>query len=97
MAKRENKYKLLLEQVELANGEAGNREPIEIEFTNHDEVFGIIDRLRQKNPFGDTEKAAQFALGLKLFSEVMIKNRSHPLFEDLLPPFGEFMKKLKAS
>jgi len=33
---------------------------------------------------------------LKLFSEVMIKNRNHPLFEELLPAFKTFMEKLKA-
>jgi hypothetical protein len=34
-------------------------------------------------------------IGLKLFSEVMLKNRNHPLFEEFLPAFGVFMKKLK--
>lgn len=35
-------------------------------------------------------------LGLKLFSEVMLKNRKDPLFEEITPAFGAFMKKLKA-
>jgi hypothetical protein len=34
-------------------------------------------------------------LGLKLFSEVIIRNRHNPLFEDFAPSFKEFMKKLK--
>ncbi|WP_198172447.1 DUF3861 family protein [Hymenobacter ginkgonis] len=30
--------------------------------------------------FNSPEEAAQFALGLKLFSAVMLKHRAHPLF-----------------
>ena len=34
-------------------------------------------------------------VGLKLLGEVMLKNRSHPLFEEFGPQFGQFMKRLK--
>lgn len=40
--------------------------------------------------------AQELALGLKLFTEVMLKNKQHPLFEDLRPAIMEFMKKLKS-
>nr|WP_262147064.1 DUF3861 domain-containing protein [Chryseobacterium foetidum] len=33
---------------------------------------------------------------MKLFTEVLIKNKNHPLFEDLSPAISEFMKKLKS-
>lgn len=52
---------------------------MEIDFDNHDEIFQIIERLQDKNPFDDVSQAAQFALGLKLFSEVRLKNRTHLL------------------
>lgn len=38
-----------------------------------------------------------FAVGLKLFSEVLLQNRKNPLFEDIAPAFRDFMKKLKNS
>ncbi|MGL4410083.1 MAG: DUF3861 family protein [Zoogloea sp.] len=41
------------------------------------------------------ESATAFAVGLKLFGEVMLENRQHPLFADFLPQFGQFMKQLK--
>jgi hypothetical protein len=66
------------------------------QFDNHDEVFSIIEKIKEKDPFSNQEQAAEFALGLKLFSEVMIKNRNHPLFEELTPAFGSFMKRLKS-
>ncbi len=29
------------------------------------------------------------------FSEVMLEHKDHPLFEEFLPQFGQFMKNLK--
>ena len=97
MSKRTNKYKLTLEPLELAGGEAATEEALSLEFENHDELFGIIKRVKQKNLFGDVSQSAEFAIGLKMFSEVMLKNRTHPIFEELAPAFKEFMKKLKQS
>ena len=96
MAKKTNRYNLILTQISLANGEQGNHLPLDITFENHDEIFGIIERIQQKDPFNNSAQAAEFALGLKLFSEVMIKNRDNPLFAELLPAFKPFMEKLKA-
>jgi len=97
MTKRANKYRLALEQLESAGEEKGLHGPLQLEFDNHDELFGIIDRVKQKNPFGDPDHSTQFAIGLKMFSEVLLKNRSNPLFEEFAPAFREFMKKLKQS
>jgi len=96
MAKRANQYNLVLTQISLANGEPGNQLPLDITFENHDEIFGIIEKIKQKDPFNNPDQAAEFALGLKLFSEVMIKNRENSLFRELLPAFKPFMEKLKA-
>jgi hypothetical protein len=97
MNKRSNKYKLTLEQLARANGEAGAQTPLQFEFDNHDEVFSIIERIKQKNLFANEGDAQEFAVGLKLFSEVMLRNRTHPLFEEMQPTFKAFMQKLKAS
>ena len=56
---------------------------------------GIIARIRQRGDF-DADTAASFALGLKLFGQVMLTHRDHPLFEEMGPQFGAFMKKLKS-
>lgn len=97
MNKRTNKYKLTLEPLELAKGDAAKEELLSLEFENHDEIFGIIERVKQKKLFGDDNQSAEFAIGLKMFGEVMLKNRNHPIFEELAPAFKEFMKKLKQS
>jgi len=96
MEKRAHQYKLTLAYLKNNKGEKMAREPLEISFENHDDIFNIIDRQKAKGLFGDAQQATEFAIGLKLFSEVMLKNRKHPLFEELAPAFSEFMKKLKA-
>lgn len=87
--------KLQLEQY--ANGESEPAKELELRFDNHDELFGIIEKIQEKNLFNTKEEATEFAIGLKMFSEVMIRNRKHPLFEDLQAAFPLFMKKLKSS
>ena len=65
-------------------------------YRNHDEILSIVERLgaRDDLPFtGDKSKA--FAVGLKLFSESLLENRKHPLFDDLRDAFRAFMMTLK--
>ncbi|MBE9462919.1 DUF3861 domain-containing protein [Dyadobacter subterraneus] len=97
MEKRTNRYRLNLKYLSSAKDDAVLPEPVEIEFENHDNIFAIIETLKEKNLFTDENQATEFAIGLKLFSEVMIKNKNMPLFEEFFPAFGAFMKKLKSS
>lgn len=96
MTKRSNKYYLTLSLKEYANGETEPAKELGIQFENHDEIFGIIDRIKDKNLFDTPEEATQFALGLKLFSEIKLKHRKNPLFDELNEVFPVFMKKLKS-
>jgi len=96
MEKKANKYHLTLVLTQYANGATEPSKQLELDFTNHDEIFEIVERLQAKDPFDDQELAVEFAIGLKLFSEVIIKNRNNPLFEELSPAFGSFMKRLKS-
>lgn len=72
-----------------------DKEPIEFLFQNHDDVFNIVDVLTEKDLFEDKSQTVQFAIGLKLFGDVMMKNKDHELFSEMRPVFIEFMKKLK--
>ncbi|MDN3595710.1 DUF3861 domain-containing protein [Zunongwangia endophytica] len=96
MEKKANIYRLQLETVATLKEDVPHQN-IEFEFRNHDEVFGIIDAVKSKQIFETEAEATEFALGLKLFSEVMLKNKKLPLFEEFKPEFAKFMKKLKAS
>ena len=95
MEKKENRYHLRLDQV---GAKTDTFEPasLEFDFSNHDDILHIVRLMQAKPFFTNEEEAAQFAVGLKLFSEVMLKHRTNPLFEELAQAFGPFMKKLKA-
>lgn len=96
MAKRTNKYKLTLEEISLAKEEDARNQPLTIEFDNHDNLFNIITAVKQKNIFEDESQSTEFAIGLKMFTEVVLKNRDNELFTELQPAIGAFMKKLKS-
>lgn len=96
MEKRSHKYRLQLDYLIDTNGEKQQTDPVQIEFENHDNILAIIEILKEKDPFENKDQAVEFAIGLKMFSEIMIKNRNNPLFEELMPAFGVFMKKLKS-
>ncbi|WP_375434988.1 DUF3861 domain-containing protein [uncultured Hymenobacter sp.] len=96
MDKKENRYHLRVEQIS-AKTDSFEPASLEFDFSNHDDVLHIVRLMQAKPLFADAEEAAQFALGLKLFSEVMLKHRTNPLFAELAPAFGAFMKKLKAA
>lgn len=95
MEKKANKYHLTLTYQGNSDVEPSAQKTLELDFENHDELFGIIDRVKLLDPFTSEQQSIEFAIGLKMFSEIMIKNRKHPLFEELYPTFGIFMKRLK--
>src|SRR5205823_2258584 len=95
MTKRAHRYRLRLEHLAPAAPDQPIQEPVELEFTNHDDVFQIINRMEDRQLFAEPGHNTEFAIGLKLFSEVMLKNREHPLFAEFRPAFSEFMKRLK--
>lgn len=95
MEKKAYSYKLTIEGQTDPHGEPFGSEPLELTFTNHDDIFKIIEMAKSKNQFDDPAVSTQFVLGLKMFGEIMLNDRKNPLFEDLIPAWGEFMKKLK--
>ena len=95
MEKRNNRYQIDLKELSLKDGSEPGKN-LSFEFENHDDLFKIFDLIKTKNLFEDESTSHEFSLGLKLFTEVMLKNRKHPLFEDLQPAISAFMKKLKS-
>lgn len=92
---KQHQYRITVEHLADQNGNASTYStPLQFETGNHDDIFAVVSRLRQR-PDIDDRSATALAVGLKLFGEVMLENRQHPLFAELLPHFGEFMKKLK--
>lgn len=87
-------YRLTLEHIEDNKGNPMTKEPLQFDVRNHDDLFSIVERVRAKGLFDEAESAA-FAIGLKLFREVMLHHRGSELFKDLDPHMSEFIRAFK--
>lgn len=86
-------YRVTLERLDAPT--SADVRSLSFEVGNHDEILGLIDRVAARGAVPAAE-AAEFTVGLKLFSEVMLRHRQDTLFAELLPHFGVFMKRLKS-
>ncbi len=92
---KKHRYRVTLEHLADAGGNPSQYErPLQFEVANHDDIFAIVERLRQRSDFTERDAMA-FGVGLKLFSETMLENKDNPLFSSFKPHFMEFMKELK--
>jgi hypothetical protein len=73
---------------------ASEPQTLQFEVENHDDIISIARRMSGRIELDD-HGAKAFVIGLKLFSETILQNRTHPLFAPMKPIFGEFMKNLK--
>ena len=89
-------YKVTLEQVEDLKGNPVESNPLTFETKNHEDIFKIVEKLKAKVDFLENDAVA-FAVGVKLFSGVMVKNKEHKMFKRFLPDFANFMQELKKS
>lgn len=93
---KHHKYRISVQHLEDKQGNAVVDHSLGFVTTNQDEIIEIAERIRSARQI-EGDDAAAFAVGLKLFGEVMLKNRDNPLFTEFRPHFLAFMKKLKAS
>ncbi len=89
-------YKVTLEQVADLQGNPVESSPLTFETKNHEDIFKIVEKLKARVDFSEDDAAA-FAVGLKLFSGIMVKNKEHKMFKRFLPEFADFMQELKQS
>lgn len=89
-------YRITVEALNNEGQPAVDQQPLVFTAQNHDDILSIVQRLRNGLDF-DENTSASFAVGLKLFTEVLLLNKEHPLFSELKPEMVTFMKKLKQS
>ncbi|WP_158820911.1 DUF3861 domain-containing protein [Granulicella sp. S156] len=61
---------------------------------NHDNLCEVVKAIHSKRLF-DADKSASLAIGLKLFSEVILEKRNDPLFAPLVLPIRSFIQQIK--
>lgn len=87
-------YRVTVEALSDVNAADGQNAVLTFETDNHDDIFAVLKKLEGREDL-PREDLPAFGVGLKLFSEVMLKNKQLPLFADFLPHFVDFMKRLK--
>lgn len=87
-------YKVTLEHLQDAKGQAVDDSKLVFETRNHDDIFKIVEMIKVKMDLEEADAIA-FAVGLKLFGEVMLNNRDVELFKQFKPHMTDFMKQLK--
>ena len=89
------RYRITVEALTGAKGEPVEGRALTFEAANHDDILGIVERMRAGLPF-DGDTIASLGVGLKLFSEVALMHRNDPMFADIRPALREFVRGLKA-
>ena len=89
-----HRFRVTVEHVADPPVASGSERSLRFEAANHDDLLDVVERVRERRIVPE-EEAAEFAIGLKLFGEVMLRHRQDPLFAEIWPHFGTFMKRLK--
>ena len=82
------KYKITVESLD-------SNKTISFNTENHDDLFKIFENVESSKKF-PRDEGLSLVVGLKLFSELMLKKKDFEPFEVLRPVFGNFMKAFKA-
>ncbi len=91
---KEFKYRITIDYLEDNQGNKQDCPPIIFEISNHDDLFKIIKLARQsEKPISDN--ANPLIVGLKLFTDVCMKNGDNPTFSSLKPKMIDIVKILK--
>ncbi|MEK9969681.1 MAG: DUF3861 domain-containing protein [Ferrovibrio sp.] len=93
-AMRGHSYRVTIEHTGTPRDGMALQAPLVFAAVNHDEIIGIVERIRASGHYSEDEAAA-LGIGLKLFSEVMLKRKDDPLFKALRPAIGSFIGGLK--
>jgi hypothetical protein len=88
------RYRITVEAMMEARGEPAYGRTLTFEASNHDDILGIVERMRARLPF-DEHTTAALGVGLKVFSEVALMHRNDPMFAKVRPVLNEFVRELK--
>lgn len=92
---KQHEYEISVKHIKDAKGNPSEyTDALQFTAYNHDDIFKVLGFI-QNSKMLDEESAKAFAVGLKLFGEVMLENKDLPLFKDFMPQFVQFMKTLK--
>jgi hypothetical protein len=89
-----HQYRITLEYLGGRHAGPELHAPLRFEVGNHDDLFAIIDKVRHADML-DAETSAALALGMKLFSEVMLQHKQDPMFAPMLAAYLDYITVFK--
>jgi hypothetical protein len=90
-----HRYRFRVESLAQSNRIDRVEAALSFEVANHDDILAIVDRVNAATAFNRNDATA-LAIGLKLFTGVMLQHRHDPLFADVQPAMRAFIGNLKA-
>ena len=90
------RYRITVEALTEAKDKPVGCRTLTFDASNHDDLLGIVERMRARLPF-DAHTTAALGVGLKVFSEVALMNRNDPVFASIRPVLCEFLGELKTA
>jgi len=90
-----HRYRIRVEPLPRPDGVAQTQDALSFEVANHDDLLAIVDRVNAATAF-ERNDATALAIGLKLFTGVMLQHRHDLLFADVQPAMRAFIGNLKA-
>jgi hypothetical protein len=88
------RYRITVEKLADAKGQAVTGQSLSFYATNHDDILSIVKQLEAKLPYA-SGTTASIGVGLKLLGEVALAHRNDPLFAEIQPALASFIRQLK--
>lgn len=88
------RYRITIEMLGVRAGSQQDGTSLQFCIDNHDDLLKIAEIIRSKRWF-DKDKSASLAIGLMLFSEIVLEKRHDQLFAPLVLPIRDFIQRLK--
>ncbi|OOS05480.1 protein of unknown function [Moraxella cuniculi DSM 21768] len=92
---KKHQYRITVDYLADNSGNLVEVLPLVFEAPNHDNLFELLEKVKQTHPDISEQDLSRFLIGLKLFGEVILENRHNPFFARFSPMMKEIMMTLK--
>lgn len=89
---KQNYYRVTVEQI--TTEDESNPKALQFELEDREDMFALVDTLKHRSEL-DEQVATRVGVALRLLGPVMVQNKKHPLFDEFMPHFKNFMINLK--
>ena len=92
---KKHQYRITVDYLADSDGSPIEAPPLVFEAPNHDNLFELLEKVKQMHPDISGQDLSRFLIGLKLFSEVCLENRDNAFFSQFSPYVKDIMMTVK--